>query len=199
LATESDVKISHLLNIVVRAWCFCSTLTGGFASHHRRHIYVKRIRSVDCLLCKTKFLVTKAMYKTLTVVLLALIGIASAKNTFNIQHVKSPFASPNVRLDLCPTCINVADQSINILLNLILDSGIIGSCGALCSELATKTGSQLIGTICDLVCDVVGIEEFIKLIEKADLDPIWYCEIAKLCPGNDRFVLPSHLTPVCFL
>ncbi|UJR10515.1 hypothetical protein I4U23_014718 [Adineta vaga] len=126
------------------------------------------------------------MYKTLAVVLLAVVGIASAADTFNIHRIKSPFVKPEVRLDLCPTCINVADQSINILLNIILDSGIIGTCGTLCSTLAQKTGSQLIGTICDLVCDVLGIDEFIKLIEKADLDPIWYCEIAKMCPINDH-------------
>ncbi|CAF0876125.1 unnamed protein product [Adineta ricciae] len=125
------------------------------------------------------------MYKSLAVVLLV-VGVASAANTFNIQRVKSPFVQPELRVDLCPTCINVADQSINILLNLILDTGIIGTCGTLCTALAQKTGSQLIGTICDLVCDVVGIEEFIKLIEKADLDPIWYCEIAKMCPINDN-------------
>jgi len=131
------------------------------------------------------------MYKALTFVLIAIVGIASASNileakSYNIQHVKSMFPQPTVRVDLCPTCINVADESINILLNLILDTGIIGTCGTLCSALAQKTGSEIIGTICDIVCDVFGIEEFIKLIEKADLDPIWYCEIAKMCPVNDH-------------
>jgi hypothetical protein len=71
---------------------------------------------------------------------------------------------------------------------LILETGIIGSCGTLCTALAQKTGSSLLGTVCDLVCDVFGIEEFIKALDNADLDPIWYCEIAKLCPGNKIFV-----------
>jgi hypothetical protein len=128
------------------------------------------------------------MYKALTLVVIAIIGIASGSNVLNapshnIRRIKSTFPQP--RLDLCPTCINVAEESINILLNLILDTGIIGTCGTLCTALAQKTGSQLIGTICDLVCDVLGIEEFIKLLEKSDLDPIWYCEIAKLCPIKD--------------
>jgi len=136
-------------------------------------------------------LLIKAMYKAFTFVVVAVIGIASASKVFNaeshnIRRVKSVFADPNVRLDLCPTCIKAAEESINILLNLILDTGIIGSCGTLCQALAEKTGSQILGTICNLVCDVVGIEEFIKLIDKADLDPIWYCEIAKLCPVNDH-------------
>jgi hypothetical protein len=131
------------------------------------------------------------MYKAFIFVVIVIIGIASASDVFNvqsrnIQRVKTGLVQPAVRLDLCPTCINVAEESINILLNLILDTGIIGTCGTLCTALAQKTGSQLIGTICDLVCDVLGIEEFINLLEKADLDPIWYCEIAKLCPINDH-------------
>jgi len=127
------------------------------------------------------------MYKALTIVLIAIIGTACAStHSVNIKRTKLTSDVPQVRLDLCPTCINIAEQSINILLNLILDSGIIGTCGTLCQALAEKTGSQVIGTICDLVCDAVGIDEFIKLLDNADLDPIWYCEIAKLCPVNDH-------------
>jgi hypothetical protein len=129
------------------------------------------------------------MYKTLVCVLIAIIGISSASNvakgsSYNIKHLTSSLPSSNVRLDLCPTCINIADRSINVLLELILDTGILGSCSALCQVLGEKTGSAIIATVCDFVCDAVGIDEFIKLIDKADLDPIWYCEIAKMCPGN---------------
>jgi hypothetical protein len=130
------------------------------------------------------------MYKALTFVLIVIVGIASGSNVFNvksynIQQSKPVFPQPNLGLDLCPTCINVAEESINILLNLILDTGIIGTCGTLCQALAQKTGSELIGTICDLVCDAVGITEFIRLLENSDLDPIFYCEIAKFCPGKN--------------
>ena len=125
------------------------------------------------------------MYKALTIVLIAIVGLACASDSissksFNIHHI----TKPNVDLDLCPTCINVADESINTLLNLILDTGIIGSCQTLCSALAQKTGKEIIGVICNIACDVVGIEEFIKMVENADLDPIYYCELAKMCPGT---------------
>lgn len=127
------------------------------------------------------------MYKAVTIVLIAIIGAACAStHSVNIKRTKLTSDVPQVRLDLCPTCINIAEQSINILLNLILDSGIIGTCGTLCQALAQKTGSQVVGTICDLVCDAVGIDEFIKILDNADLDPIWYCEIAKLCTINDH-------------
>jgi len=131
------------------------------------------------------------MYKPLTLVLIAILGITCASDVFNtkshnIQHAKPAYTKPTIGLDLCPTCINVADESINILLNLILDTGIIGSCTTLCEALAKKTGSQLIGTICTLVCDGLGIAEFIKLLENSDLDPIYYCELARLCPIKDN-------------
>jgi len=131
------------------------------------------------------------MYKAFTIVLIAIIGIASASKALNapsntIRRVKAGFEQPTPRLDLCPTCINGAEETINVLLNIILDTGIIGTCGTLCTALAQKTGSEILGDICDIVCDVVGIEEFIKAIDNADLDPIWYCEMAKMCPVNDN-------------
>jgi len=122
-------------------------------------------------------------------ILIVIVGIACGSElnakSYSIKRVKPFFPRPDVGLDVCPTCLNVADESINILLNLILDTGIIGTCGTLCTALAQKT-SPIIGTICDLACDVVGIAEFIKMLENADIDPIWYCEIARMCPINDH-------------
>jgi hypothetical protein len=127
------------------------------------------------------------MYKALTIALIAFIGMTCASNVADEKpYGVKRITKPNVGVDLCPTCINVADESINILLNLILDTGILGSCQTLCQALAQKTGSEVIGTICNIACDVVGIEEFIKMIENADLDPIYYCELAKMCPVNDH-------------
>lgn len=91
-----------------------------------------------------------------------------------------------VAADLCPTCISFTGQAINTLLNIILQGGVIGSCSALCNALAQKTGSQALGEVCTLICDIAGVEEFIKLIEKADLDPIYFCELINLCPINDN-------------
>jgi hypothetical protein len=51
---------------------------------------------------------------------------------------------------------------------------------------AQKVGNQYVGIVCNLLCDYVGITEFIKVIENADLDPIYYCEILKACPINDN-------------
>jgi len=89
-----------------------------------------------------------------------------------------------VGLDKCKTCIDFAGQALNQLLNIILQGGVVGGCGALCNALASKT-SPAIGTVCNLLCDIVGVEEFIKIIQKADLDPIYYCELIPACPIKD--------------
>jgi hypothetical protein len=92
----------------------------------------------------------------------------------------------DVGFSLCPTCINFADEALDTLLNIILQVGVLGSCGDICGILQQKTGSQILGVACNLLCDYVGITEFIKIIDEADLDPIWYCEILKLCPIKDN-------------
>jgi len=48
----------------------------------------------------------------------------------------------------------------------ILEGGVVGTCGALCNALAQKTGSGTLGAVCDILCDYVGIEEFMNLIQK---------------------------------
>merc|ERR1712110_426219 len=89
-------------------------------------------------------------------------------------------------VNLCPLCIQFTGQAINQLLNIILNAGVVGTCGTLCSALAQKTGSQLLGEVCTILCDVEGVEEFVKLIQKADLDPIYFCELLKTCPIVDN-------------
>jgi hypothetical protein len=90
------------------------------------------------------------------------------------------------KISMCKTCIDFADQALDQLINIILNVGVLGSCGDLCSILAKTTDKPWLGAVCDILCDIAGIEEFINLIEKADIDPIWYCEMLKTCPVNDH-------------
>jgi len=96
-----------------------------------------------------------------------------------------PIFAPKA-LDLCPTCVQFTDQALDALLNIILNGGVVGTCGTLCSALEQKTGSQALGAVCNILCDLAGVEEFIKLIQAADLDPIYFCELLKTCPINDN-------------
>jgi len=70
------------------------------------------------------------------------------------------------------------DQAINNLLNIIVNINIIGGCGDVCSLLP----NQYEQVICDLLCDYVGIEEFINAINYEDPDPIYICQYLNFCP-----------------
>jgi hypothetical protein len=49
-----------------------------------------------------------------------------------------------------------------LIFSLLLDVGIIGGCADLCSFLP----NQIEQAVCNLLCDAVGIEGFITLIEE---------------------------------
>ena len=87
-------------------------------------------------------------------------------------------------LDWCPQCINTFGDLIELVLDAILQYGILNSCGDLCDIVIDKSGSTLLGFMCMVGCDVLGIDEFSKVIQKADIDPIYYCEEVKLCPSK---------------
>lgn len=74
-------------------------------------------------------------------------------------------------------------QTLSTLLQIISQVGVIGSCSKLCSYLS-KYGQGVV-TGCNLLCDIVGITVFVKLVKAADLNPIWLCQQIKLCPVND--------------
>jgi len=74
-------------------------------------------------------------------------------------------------------------QALNELLNIILNGGVLGGCGALCSYLPTTIEAE----ICDVLCSIVGFEAFIDLVNDTDPDPIWICmELDQTCPINDK-------------
>jgi hypothetical protein len=129
------------------------------------------------------------MYKVCALIILVIVGTAYGSRSFNshsnvFERDSSSFDNNNVDLDGCPLCINEAVELINVIANIILDEGILGSCGALCGAVYNKTGSKALGDLCDVGCDAIGIDEFIKLIITADIDPIYYCQIVHLCPSK---------------
>ncbi|CAF1177860.1 unnamed protein product [Adineta ricciae] len=106
------------------------------------------------------------------------------------------------RGDLCSTCVNTFDALIYFVIQGIMDLGIITTCDDLCSYVTKKSESPYLEAICSIACDVVGINEFIRIATKVDLDPIYFCELLTLCPVNDHgdakiqaFVIsPPHAT-----
>ncbi|KAL5009221.1 hypothetical protein ScPMuIL_014802 [Solemya velum] len=92
----------------------------------------------------------------------------------------------NLDGQVCSLCVGLSTEGLEQLLNIILNFGIIRSCGEVCEALADKTGSQILGVACNFACDFVGVKYFVEAARKADLDPIYYCELMDLCPINDK-------------
>jgi hypothetical protein len=112
--------------------------------------------------------------------------IKSYTNALKLGGKKNAGIVGDVQLDFCKGCIEFADQALEQLLNAIVNIGIAGSCSKLCNYVEEQTGNKFIGTACNIFCDYVGITEFVKLIDQADLDPIYYCELLKQCKINDN-------------
>jgi uncharacterized protein YceK len=132
------------------------------------------------------------MYKAFVLVLLVFIGCASARTrTLNVKKTNPiervlPVKQDTNALDWCPQCIDTYDYLVEAVIDVILQYGILDTCGHLCTLVANKTGSDFVGFVCMFGCDVLGIEEFVKIMDKADIDPIYYCEEIHLCPGKTK-------------
>ena len=46
------------------------------------------------------------------------------------------------------------------------DAGVIGSCGELCHLLEMKVNSTVVDVVCNVLCDAIGVTEFIKIVKK---------------------------------
>merc|ERR1711916_324428 len=80
----------------------------------------------------------------------------------------------------CSICISFVSSALQNLIEIIANVGIGGGCGKVCGLLPEK----VLAEICDVVCTIIGIEEFAKLIQEADPDPIYICELPDLCPHS---------------
>jgi len=116
-------------------------------------------------------------------VVIFLIALIFSPAILSVEAKKFNIAQPNLKLkapqlDMCPECVDLMDNVINQLLNVILNGGVLGSCQALCSALQNEYEA----TICNLLCDYVGIEGFIDAINDTDPDPIYVCQVIDVCP-----------------
>ncbi|XP_035680787.1 countin-3-like [Branchiostoma floridae] len=100
--------------------------------------------------------------------------------------------------DKCKFCVDFAHNAIQTIGEAILEGGLTQGCEKLCSIVANKTGSQAVGLACDGLCALVGFDEFVHAFEKADVDPIYYCELLKQCPivdNGDATITKLTVTP----
>lgn len=143
----------------------------------------------------------------LFIVVIAIEGVSLRRPKLTLRKSVLGRHSPGLRahgplrvgkLDGCKDCIEFTDQALDQLLNIILNIGVVGTCGQLCGILENKTGSEALGAVCTILCDVAGIKEFVNIINKADLDPIYFCELVKVCKvfdGGDAKITSLTVSP----
>ena len=68
---------------------------------------------------------------------LAIIALA-ASSQISMGEVKKVEPVEELGLNLCPTCVSLLSQTINQLLNIILNSTVIGGCSDLCGQLSNQ-------------------------------------------------------------
>ena len=134
----------------------------------------------------------------ITVALVLIVSVVSSGSTRRnaLQFVSAPSTGvTKTEIDLCNVCVQFSGQAINQLLDIILNAGVLEGCKELCGLL---NASEAIDVACNLLCDIVGIKEFVKIIEDADLDPIYFCELLKVCKvfdGGDATITELIISP----
>ncbi|EGC35643.1 hypothetical protein DICPUDRAFT_33087 [Dictyostelium purpureum] len=119
-------------------------------------------------------------FLALIVLLLAVFNSASARKQ-------------NVHFDFCPTCVDFLNKDLGDL-EKILSGGVLGSCSKVCSLLPAQSEQA----ICDLLCSIVGIDEFLKIFNELNIDPVYLCERLTVCPvkpGANGTVLDVAVQP----
>lgn len=129
------------------------------------------------------------MYKALSLIFLFVFGTVAAythKNNVPSKFLKrlTPIKQHTNGIDWCPECVNTFDTLIYFVIDGIFELGIATTCNDLCDFVTQKSTNPYLSAICSIGCDIVGINEFIKIATEVDLDPIYFCESLKLCPGS---------------
>jgi len=81
----------------------------------------------------------------------------------------------------CEVCLDFFDEALNPLLDILAgQGGIAAACYEICSLLPTQT-EQI---ICGFLCDLVGIQEFVYLLNTYNPEPTTLCMSLDTCPSN---------------
>merc|ERR1719399_145125 len=121
---------------------------------------------------------------TASLCLLALLA-GSAVATFTSVNVQPYEPKHSLGFSFCNICTQFIGQGFSQLLNVILNAGVMGGCGELCSTAFANSTTE--AKVCNVLCDGVGIYAFVKLIDKYAqyIDPIYFCEELHTCPVVD--------------
>eukprot|EP00771_Trimastix_marina_P000722 gnl/Trimastix_PCT/175.p1 GENE.gnl/Trimastix_PCT/175~~gnl/Trimastix_PCT/175.p1 ORF type:complete len:244 (-),score=89.01 gnl/Trimastix_PCT/175:56-787(-) len=122
----------------------------------------------------------------LLVLVFALLAVASAEFTLTQITQVSDYLDDidTENWDLCPTCISFFDTVTQALIKIIGQVGVPTVCSELCNLLPF---GKLIKVVCNLICDIAGLEEFVKIIREIDPDSVYYCQRLHICPVDDSW------------
>ncbi len=71
------------------------------------------------------------------------------------------------------------DEAEGELIDILLQVGISEGC-AVCGRLK----SRLEQDVCGILCEIVGIEAFVHILQATDIDPVYVCSELIACPKN---------------
>jgi len=97
-------------------------------------------------------------------------------------------------IDGCFYCVDFMGEAVNELLNIVLN-GVLGSCSEICGYLS----DPILQVPCVLICEYVGVDEFMNVINDTDPDPIYYCQEFDMCPvvnGGQVMITRTHVSPL---
>jgi len=69
-------------------------------------------------------------------------------------------------------------NNLNTMVKIVAGMGAIESCAAICNYLNdTEQAATCFG-----LCTLIGFEQFWHIFERANIDPIWACQLTTACP-----------------
>jgi len=114
--------------------------------------------------------------RSFAVVFVLALFAASSLGAITLTSRTPEVAKPR-QLDTCSFCVSFVGQSIDELLQVIVNGGVLGGCSDLCGYLP----NEIEAGACNLICDYVGIEAFVDALNVTDPDPIYVCQSVDFC------------------
>ncbi|EFA75930.1 hypothetical protein PPL_10504 [Heterostelium album PN500] len=82
--------------------------------------------------------------------------------------------------EICDKCYTFVEDNIHSTVNNIIHGG-NKSCSDICSVLNSTSYD-----VCETMCETLGLELFMVLFSVVDPDPVYICELLKVCEINDN-------------
>jgi len=135
----------------------------------------------------------------LFICLFTLSFINGAKITVGPHAIPGGEPSPLPSDEICLPCIQFMQTKMSIMMKIISDVGVVEDCPTLCKYLNDSISVDT----CNQLCSIDGIDTFWKTFERANIDPIWGCQLLDACKVTpypaaeflDIAIIPSNGPP----